>query len=278
MHHRAHRLAALALALAAAPATGCFDAGATNVEMRAAVNEAVSQGQAQAVENEIVEITTSFTIGAGLQEIAQEIHDFAQSQVPCSTVTVDAATNTVTIDFGELGDACVYNGHTYAGVVTVTVEDEGGAVVVDHTYAELTNGEVTLSGTKKVTWEDQSRRIVSDFEITRDGATIDATSDRLQTLLDPAAGLAGGIEINGQRHWVGAKGEWDLQIDGVEVRWQDPVPQAGTYTLENPQDKAITMSFARLDEDTIEVTVDGGRRSRIYHVTAAGAVDDVGEG
>lgn len=38
------------------------------------------------------------------------------------------------------------------------------------------------------------------------------------------------------------------------------------------------MGFERQDEDTIRITVDGGRRTRIDDVTASGGVQDQGEG
>ncbi|MCB9701637.1 MAG: hypothetical protein H6711_07090 [Myxococcales bacterium] len=253
---------------------GCFDTGgASNLEMRAAVGEIVAQGQAQGIENEITELTTSFTIGGGVAEVVQEIQDFIASQAPCSTVS--GADNTLTIDFGTLDDQCTYNGHTYAGIVTIAISIEGAATIVDHTYSDFTNGNITMNGTKKVTYQDQSRRIETDYAfVNKEGKTIDTTSDRLQTLLDEAQGLAGGIVINGERHWEGENGLWDLDIDEVEVRWIDPVPQAGLYSLHTPRDKTITMAFERVDADTIAVTVDGGRSTKVYHVTAAGQIEE----
>lgn len=266
-----------ASALLALASGGCFDTGASNLEMRAAVGEVVAQGQAQAIETEIIELTTSFTLGDGVQAIAEEIRTFIETQVPCSTIEI--ADDTLTIDFGTLDDACTYNGHTYAGVITVQVQVEGSKTIVDHTYSALTNGEITLDGTKVVTWEAKSRNVVTDYDFTtKEGKTIAATSDRTQTLLDEAAGLQGGIVINGERKWVGESGAWDLSIEDVEVRWVDPVPQAGLYSLTTPKDKVIDMSFERQDEDTIRITVDGGRRIRIYDVTQGGAVADQGEG
>ncbi|MCA9687792.1 MAG: hypothetical protein KC457_36875, partial [Myxococcales bacterium] len=106
-----------------------------------------------------------------------------------------------------------------------------------------------------VTWQDKARKVVTDYTFTtKEGETIEATSDRLQTLLDEAQGLAGGIVINGERHWEGENGLWDLDIDEVEVRGQDPVPQSGQYALTTPEDKLVTLAFERLDEDTITVT------------------------
>lgn len=263
-------------ALAAALlAPACFDTSAlSNVEVREALDEVVAEGQAQSLENEVIEITTDFTIGGAIEDIAAHVRDLVASQIDCSTVVV--AGNTVEIDLGGLNDGCEYNGHTFAGKIALTFayEGDGTKVSVDHTYTDLTNGTVTLNGTKRVEWDDQSRHVVHDYEWTRDGKSAHATGDRTQTLLDPAAGLMGGIEINGDRTWTGEKGTWELAIEGVEVRWIDPVPQAGSYTLTTPKDKQVVMSFERLDEDTIEVRVVGGRRDRIFHVTGNSVTDE----
>ena len=67
-------------------------------------------------------------------------------------------------------------------------------------------------------------------------------------------------------------GTWDLAIDGVEMRWADPVPQAGSYSLSTPFDKLVSMSFARVDEDTIRVTVASGQRDFAFTVSKLGVV------
>ncbi|NOY27516.1 MAG: hypothetical protein GXP62_16760, partial [Oligoflexia bacterium] len=64
--------------------------------------------------------------------------------------------------------------------------------------------------------------------------------------------------------------DWLLDIASVQMRGQDPVPQAGVYTLTTPAGKEATLSFTRLDEDTIQVVLGGGRKDIVWHVTAAG--------
>lgn len=269
----------LTLALLLTAPAGCFVVGddLSNVEMREALDEVVLEGQGQAVENEIVEITTDFTIGEGVAQAAQALRDAIASQIPCSTVTV--ADDTLTLDFGGLEDDCVYNGHTFAGVVIVTIRHDAASdtLTVDHTYEDLSNGVVTLNGSKVVDWSDQTRHVVTDLEVERAGKTARTSSDRTQTLLDPDAGLAGGIEINGERRWDNDRGAWELAIDGVELRWIDPVPQAGSYTLKTPRGKTAVLGFARVDDDTIAVTLSGGRKDRIFHVTRSGVVSDEGD-
>jgi capsular polysaccharide biosynthesis protein len=47
----------------------------------------VLAGQGQAVENEIIEITTDFTLGEAAETIANNLRDALESQIPCSTIT-----------------------------------------------------------------------------------------------------------------------------------------------------------------------------------------------
>lgn len=60
----------------------------------------------------------------------------------------------------------------------------------------------------------------------------------------------------------------------MQIRWADPVPQAGTYTLSNPAEKAITMTFSRVDDETIKVTVKSGDKSFDFDVKRIGAGAD----
>lgn len=273
MSHRIRPLCALALVLTAPVA--CFEVDTvSNVELREALDEIVVAGQAQAVENQILEITTDFTLGEAAQTIAANLRAALESQIPCSTITVED--NLVTLDFGGLDDTCVYNGQTFAGVITLEIsyDEADHRALVDHTYKDLSNGTVTLNGSKLVTWDEESRHVVSDLMVLRDGQSVHSTSDRVMTLLDPAAGLAGGIVINGAHHWDNTRGPWDLAVDGVEIRWIDPVPQAGHYTLDTPKGKTIDLAFTRVDADTIAVTLSGGGRERIFHVTRSGQIQD----
>ena len=263
---------ALGLSMAVV-AGGCdldFDADASASEMRAAMDEVALTGEAASLEDGIVEITTSFTLGDGLETILEEVRAFAQSQAPCSTVE-SPEPGTLVIDFGELADGCEYRGKTYAGVATVTFTLADDAVLVEHTYEGITNGRVTLDGGARVTWQDRSRRVETDFTFWAEEGSLEVASDRTQT---PLGGLGDGIRVDGSRDWTSARGTWALDIDGVEMRAVDPVPQAGAYTLSTPEDHVLGMSFSRIDDDTIEVSMTGGRRDRVFHVTAAGDVSE----
>jgi hypothetical protein len=147
--------------------------------------------------------------------------------------------------------------------------------LVQHTWTGFSNGLVTLNGNADVTWnfDQQSRRVVHTAEWTRssDGFKVTGSGDRTQTVL--ADGILEGIQIDGSRSWTSSRGTWDLAIDGVQMRWIDPVPQAGSYSLTTPREKTLSLSFARVDEDTIQVTVANGSKKFSFNVTKLGSVE-----
>jgi hypothetical protein len=168
---------------------------------------------------------------------------------------------------------------TYTGTSSVTIKRTDSATLeVDHTFSDLSNGAVKVNGTAHVTWSASagSRHVVHDLTWVRlsDNRSGRGTGDRTQTLLDPAAGLAGGIRVDGNRHWSGASGEWDLAITGVEMRLQDPVPQAGKYQLTTPNDKSLSISFSRQSADVIRVVLCGPKHDFAFNVRASGVFDD----
>jgi len=265
-------LAPLALVSTLVPTVACQPAPASRAEMREALVEVTEIGAGLGAQDDVIELTTSFTLGQGVQEAAEEIRDFVQSQVPCSTVTV--APGEVSIDFGDLSDSCVYRGRTYAGMVTVAIELPGDGARVTHTYEGFTGGRVTMDGTAVVDWSDAMRHVVTDMTFTTDDRTVTVQSDRTQSFSRCEGVDAVCVAVEGERHWQSPRGEWDMTIEGVQARSIDPVPEAGTYTVLNPEAREIEMSFSRIDEDTIQVEIAGGRRPITFHVTAAGQVQD----
>ena len=103
-----------------------------------------------------------------------------------------------------------------------------------------------------------------------DGRTGHGSGDRTQRPLD--GGLVEGFEVDGSRTWEGKRGRWDLDIDHVEMRWADPVPQAGSLVLQTPFDKTVTLEFERIDANTIGVSASAGNRSIELKVGKLGAV------
>lgn len=270
MRHQSLLLSAAALSFVA----GCIPLGddASRAEMREAVLEIAELGAGDGTQTEIIELTTSFTLGQGVQAAAEELRDFVASQVPCSEITLEPGK--LTIDFGDMSDACVYRGRTYAGVVSVALEQQGEGYLVTHTYSALTGGKITLDGTAKVDWNGNVRHVVTDLDFSSDRGQWHVEADRTQTFTACEDAAAVCVDIDGERTWSGPRGDWDMTIDGVHARSIDPVPEAGTYTVVTPKDKTVELSFSRVDADTIEVSVTGGRNDIVLHVTAAGQVSD----
>jgi len=255
----------------------CNQQSLTHDEAVDALTESSLESQASAVTAAPIEISTNFTIGKAIENAAADLRGFLAAELPCATVTVQGAT--VTTEWGAAGGGCTYKGLTYTGTSSVTISRTDGATVeVDHAYADLSNGKVKVSGSAHVTWSatEHSRHVVHQLTWTRlsDNRTGTGSGDRTQTLLDPAQGLLGGIRIDGNRHWQGQRGQWDLAITGVEVRLQDPVPQAGAYQLTTPNNKTLTLSFARQAADVIRVTLTGPKRSFSFDVRETGTIND----
>jgi hypothetical protein len=264
-------VATLSLMLAGCPKDQAkTDDSLTVAEASEALNESSASTQASELASTPIEISTNFTIGSAVEAAAQSIQAFYQSQLPCAQVTLQNATLTVT--YGAKPGNCTYNGHTFSGQSTVTVKrNDNSQVEVDHTWTNLSNGLVTVSGNAQVTWNfsDKTRHVVHELNWTRlsDKRSGKGTGDRLQSVL--SGGLVEGIRVDGTRTWDGAKGHWELSIQGVEMRWADPVPQAGKYVLMTPASKSLSMSFSRVDEDTIQVTVTNGSKSLRFNVSKA---------
>ncbi|MBK6921531.1 MAG: hypothetical protein IPH07_29295 [Deltaproteobacteria bacterium] len=274
MRHTKLSLSAIALASVVAGAGGCEFEQASAAEMRMAVDESVATGEASNLEDDIFEITTDFTIGQGLADAAAHIRGVLESQMPCSTISAPDA-ETLVVDFGTLDDACSYEGRTYAGVVTLHFSHDDASVTVEHGYDGLTNGRATLDGTATVTWtpaEDGgvTRHIVSSLDHTGPRGSFHSDADRTQHFgADRGAGV---FSVEGTRTWEGPRGqthaEWTATID-----LDFAVPVDGSAVIDTPKGHELTLGFAQIDDDTVEVTVSGGRRDRVFRVTQAGSVD-----
>lgn len=251
--------------------TGCQSEGLTAQEAQNTLDETKIASQTDALISNGIEIATQFTIGQGVQQAAEEIRNFILSQIPCAEVELSGGTLTIT--YGVHDGNCTFHGQTFSGSHTITVtSNEPGSVQVDHVWTDFSNGAVKVSGSATVTWNTQNltRHVVHTLNWTRlaDGRTGQGTGDRLQQALPE--GIAIGFQVDGSRTWTTESGQWNLDIDAVQMRWQDPVPQAGRYTLQTPFGKDVTLTFTRLDENTIRVTIAGPRRSFQFDVTRTG--------
>lgn len=262
-------LAAAAMFVAA----GCKN-GLTSAEARAALEESSVDSQAAALTSSSAEIGTHFTIGMAVENAANELKTFIESQLPCARVTLENAT--LAVEYGANAGSCLYMGKTFSGTHAISVmRNEMNDVLVHHIWTDLSDGNVTVSGSADVTWSvsAESRHVVYEFDWERmsDSKSGTGTGDVTQTAL--ADGVQTGIEVNGNRAWTGQSGSWNLAIDGVQMRWIDPIPQAGRYTLSTPFDKEATLTFERLDGNTIKATLESRRNTFSWNVTALGILD-----
>ncbi len=244
-------------------------------EARQALEETAAAFQAEALVANTVELNTNFTIGGAVEAAAQELRDFVLAQLPCAEVTLEDTSLSVT--YGANG-SCAYHGHTYQGTHTITlVSVDDANIVIDHDWDEVTNGIVMVDGSATVTWaaSDQTRRVqhqLSWTDLSRD-ASFTGSGDRLQGPLDMDWGR--GLVVAGHRSWSSDRGDWQLTIEGIRARWDDPVPEAGIYGLETPFDgKSMTLGFERVDADTIAVTVESGNRSFSFNVNKLGIITE----
>lgn len=243
----------------------------TAAEARQALEESAAASQAEGLTAASVDLATGFTFGAGVEAAVSELRAFVGAQLPCAEVSVDGAT--LSVEYGVAG-SCMYRGHELSGTARITVSANAEQVLVEHEWVDVSNGVVSLDGTATVTWDlaAETRRVVHATEWTslRTGRVVSGEGDRLQRLLGGEAEQ--GIQVDGWRSWEGERGSWELAIDGVEMRWADPVPQAGGYTLSTPFGKTVSMTFERADADTIAVTVASGEREFEFTVSKLGAV------
>jgi len=241
----------------------------TGAEAQEALDEMQTDTASQALTSNTVEITTKFTIGDAVEKAAADVRAFIESQLPCANVTLSG--HTLTVEYGVNG-TCLFNGQSFTGTHTVSISrNDNDQVVVDHTWQALSNGKVEVDGSATVTWDfndlkDLTRHVKHDLKWTRlsDGRTGEGTGDRVQKAL--GGDIKTGFTEDGNRAWDGKRGHWSLDISNLEVRWVDPVPQAGSLTLDTPFDKTIAASFNRVNPTTIKVTLQGPNRSFDFDV------------
>ena len=271
------RPVALAAFAACVPAflTGCPADGMTAAEAGEALEEVGIEAQATQLTNGAIEISTHFTIGQAVEAAAKELGTFIETQLPCAEITLKS--NVLTVEYGAKPGTCTYRGQTYSGRHTVAVaKNEEGEIVVEHAWDKMKNQTVSVTGSATVVWnlKDPSRHVTHELTWTRlsDGRTGVGSGDVVQRPL--AGGLKEGISVDGERGWEGKSGDWDLAVKHVEMRWIDPIPQAGSYELAAPNGKTATLSFERVDADSIQATFVTGKNEWVFVVNKWGAIED----
>src|SRR5262245_22669152 len=108
-----------AVALAGCPKNKEREERFTLAEAELALDEASASTSAESLASANVELSTSFTLGAGLEQAAAELRSFFQSQLPCARVTLEGAT--LSVEYGVNSGNCSYRGHEFSGTSSITV-------------------------------------------------------------------------------------------------------------------------------------------------------------
>ena len=246
----------------------------TPEQAREAVEEVTLAQQAVTLASVSIEVGTDFTIGDAVTQAAANLRSFVESQLPCAEVTLTDAT--LDIEYGAREGDCSYRGHEFAGHHRITVQsNDAGDIRVEHEWDNFNDGQVRIDGSAEVTWarDDRSRQIQHELTWTRleDGLMGVGRGSRVQRPLE--GDLREGIVVSGSRTWEGDAGRWSLDIvEDVEMRWADPVPQAGRCMIKTASDKHLLLKFTRIDEDTIEVLVGDALRGLTFHVHSRGTI------
>lgn len=263
------------LCVGAVVAMACSVEEVGDNEMRSAVDEMVASGDAHELESDLFDLTTATDDapdGAARRRhlLRDRMHELIASQIPCSTLT-RVGDDTLVIDFGTLEDECTFRGRTWAGVVTVSYAIEGESTIVKHAYDGVTDGRAEIDGTAVVIRTQEQRHVVTEFVFDGPRGRFTSSSDRVHRPLADDAG----VQIDGTRDWQRERGRVHVDIDGVEVRRGDSVPQDGSFVITRPDGREMTMTFARVDDDTILVTVTGGERERSFEVGSDGDIREL---
>jgi len=266
-------LGCLLLLFGCPPRTQELSAG----EAQQALEESSLAAQAETLLAAGVDVTTQFTIGNAIEQAASEAQAFVVSQLPCALITRRAST--LTIEYGAAPGACIYRGHSFAGEHSISIlRNAANEVAVHQEWNGFNDGHVSISGSADVTWSrtTASRHVLHEITWTvltgsSSGMSGTGRGDRTQTPL-AEGGLATGMRIDGTRSWDDPAGHFDLDIDSVEVRWSDPVPQAGAYVLTTPTGMSLTLAFDRIDSSRIRVSARSGTRAFSFSIGPDGNV------
>jgi hypothetical protein len=280
--------------------TGCNLADEVS-EARAQLESALSTQRMASMESDMVAAHRGGPLPTDPLSFAEDLAAFIESQAACSTVVEDG--DTVTVDFGDVNDDCTYQGHTYGGVMVATIAESEGVLIATLQLDGLTDGIATLTGEVYIDLAESKRLIASDVHISMTGGCLggeraehaedegarddrrgpphegeegerhgpppgpppesDVVGERVQVPLDGSFEI--GVIENGSRTMSAEGGDAEITTVDLATRAGEIIPESGSITMVGPPG-TMTISFARIDADTIEVTLDGPRGEEIIAV------------
>lgn len=227
----------------------------SSTEAEEAVTEAIASTVPEAITAALVEAGAQFTLGQAQEDAAVELAAAWSAAEPC--VTAYARGRVVRASYS----GCDF---LEQGVDIVTIERaDAGDAEVTHAWSFLSRGVVHVDGVATVTWADATRHVEHELFWTSEGETWSATGSRTQLASDDA------FLLDGTRDWSHDGDDWHADLDAARLRPEDPLPEEGAYGLTAPNRERAELTFERIDEETIRVTVAGKRRTRAYEVSAS---------
>lgn len=263
---------AAAIALMAACINETQRGGASVESVELALRESALTAQLDALIADAADRSSRFDIGQGFESAAEQLKTQLHQGLPCAAVTREGSM--LSIVYGALSAECSSHGRTLAGQHSVRVmRNADNEVGVHHEFIEFRDTRVSLSGSADVSWSrtSPSRRVVHTLAfrvLSGDdmGMTGQSTGDSTQQTLDQA------IRINGLRQWQSSRGAFALDMQAIEQRFADSVPQFGAYDITLPTADTLTLAFGRIDTDTIGVTVQGAQEDMSFMVRPDGSI------
>ncbi|MEL6346512.1 MAG: hypothetical protein AAFV53_25600 [Myxococcota bacterium] len=85
-------------------------------------------------------------------------------------------------------------------------------------------------------------------------AEVDIIAERSEAALDGS--FDNGVRVNGSRQMIAEMGTATITESNLEIVAGERVPQAGTIVHDGPRGE-VTLSFERVDDDTIQVSISG---------------------
>lgn len=265
------RVALLSLVLAAL--IGCTPEPASTVEMRQTVVEIVDQGRAMAIEDAMATVFGSVDPQDDLSAIADAAESSAALTVACAKVVRESEVE-LKVTFDAASDPCALDGIVYAGTLRVEyARPSPGAVLTTLYYEPLTGDETTLEGFSQLTWtDDGSQRLVTEIRLDAPNQRqIELQSDRILYRSE------GALKVDGWRRWQTLMGRWEADLAGLFFAAGEPLPHVGLASVTTPFSHTVVLDFTR-SGGAAQVRVNGGRRDRLFEVSAAGDVIDLGDG
>lgn len=259
--------------LLTAALVGCTPEPASTVEMRQAVVEIVDQGRAMAVEDAMAALFGAVDPEDELSAIADTAEANVGAALACAELERVSEVE-LRLAFGASPEPCELDGIVYTGVVRVEYErPSAGTLLTTLHYEPLTGDETTLDGFSQLTWaEDGSQRLVTEIRLDAPNQRqVELQSDRIVLRSE------GTLKVDGWRRWQTLMGRWEADLAGMFFEPGQPLPSVGLADVMTPYSHSVVLDFTRAG-GAAQVRVNGGRRDRLFEISAEGDVVDLGDG